>query len=318
MIQARLRQWWHDRLPRTDTQVLGQRNIYILPTPSGWSFTAVLLVNLIASINYQLNLGYMLIFLMAGVALVSMLVTHQTLRGVQLHLRPPASGFAREPLPVDVVVTAPTRDRHGLSIEFDGEGRAGRYNAVAHTHVAAGAQQMVTLSFVPPHRGPHEVPTIRVETRFPFGLFRAWSVWRPASKVHAWPTPERPVVPWPHAPAAIADGQARDPRQGDEWDGVRAWQRGDPLKRIVWKKVAHSGELVSRDTSGTVARELWFDWQHTQGLDNEARLSRLSAWVHAANQQGIAHGLRLPGLSIAPNVGAQHRVRALDALAKAH
>jgi uncharacterized protein (DUF58 family) len=96
---------------------------------------------------------------------------------------------------------------------------------------------------------------------------------------------------------------------------VRPWQRGDSMRRIVWKKVARSGELVSRDTTGTIEREMWFEWQQTQGLDKELRLSRLSAWVHAADQQGVAHGLKLPGLSINPGVGHGHRVRALDALA---
>jgi hypothetical protein len=45
---------------------------------------------LLASINYQLNLGYALTFLLAGAGLVSMHLTHGTLRGLTLHLRPVA------------------------------------------------------------------------------------------------------------------------------------------------------------------------------------------------------------------------------------
>jgi hypothetical protein len=43
---------------------------------------ATLLVLLVASINYQLNLGYLLTFLLAGSALVGMHVCHATLRGL--------------------------------------------------------------------------------------------------------------------------------------------------------------------------------------------------------------------------------------------
>jgi uncharacterized protein (DUF58 family) len=118
-----------------------------------------------------------------------------------------------------------------------------------------------------------------VETGFPFGLFRAWTVWRPAARVLAWPQPEHPAPPLP--PSAGRTGEERPHRRGagSELDGVRPWRRGDSMRQVVWKKVARSGELVSRETAGTAARELWLDWADTAGGDAEKRLSRLAAWV---------------------------------------
>ncbi len=314
-LRASIHRWWLSRLPRSDTWKLNQRNVYILPTPAGVAFGAMLVVDLIATINYQINLGYMLVFLLVGIGVVSIQVTHRTLLGITLHLRQPASGFALEPVVIDVVISAAARQRHGLALEFDGDGRAGRYDAIAHTDIDSGAQKTVTLSFVPKHRGWHDVPVIRLETRFPFGLFKAWTIWRPQAKVLAWPTPERPTAPWP-LPAESSQGSPLHiRREGDEWEGVRPWQRGDAMRRIVWKKVARTGELISRDTTTAIDRELWFDWQNTQGLSKEARLSRLSAWVNVANQQGLAHGVRLPHVLIEPSLGPTHRVRALNALA---
>ena len=77
-----MRTWWHNRLPLRDTQALTQRNVYIMPTRAGWMLAATLLVLLIASINYQLNLGYLLTFLLAGCAAAGMVVSHNTLRGL--------------------------------------------------------------------------------------------------------------------------------------------------------------------------------------------------------------------------------------------
>jgi hypothetical protein len=71
---------WRD-CRSTDTWTLGQRNIYILPTVSRLAFALTLVVMLLASINYQLNLGYVLTFLLAGAALVSMHLTHGTCAG---------------------------------------------------------------------------------------------------------------------------------------------------------------------------------------------------------------------------------------------
>ena len=95
--RRRLRTWWLARHARTDTWTLTQRNIYILPTRAGLAFALTLLMMLLASINYQLNLGYLLTFLLAGSGAVSMHLTHGTLRGLTLHLRPVASVFAGEP-----------------------------------------------------------------------------------------------------------------------------------------------------------------------------------------------------------------------------
>ena len=86
-FRKRFRSWWQSRLQRTDTLLLTHRNIYIVPTRAGFLFASTLLVLLVASINYQLNLGYVLTFVLAGSGLVSMQLTHNTLRGLTLHLR---------------------------------------------------------------------------------------------------------------------------------------------------------------------------------------------------------------------------------------
>ena len=49
---------------------------------------------LVASINYQLNLGYLLTFLLAGSVAVGMHVCHATLRGLAMHLTPPEPHYA--------------------------------------------------------------------------------------------------------------------------------------------------------------------------------------------------------------------------------
>jgi uncharacterized protein (DUF58 family) len=300
------------RHPRTDTWTLTQRNIYIVPTRAGFVFAAVLVVMLMAAINYQLNLGYVLTFLLAGAGFVSMHLTHNTLRGVTLHLKPPQPGFAGEPLPLEMVLSSPTRLQHGIGLGF---GDDGHYGGDVFVDVPAGGQATARLAFVPPRRGLHDVPTLRAETRYPFGLFRAWTVWRPAARVLAWPAPERPTAPLPAAPPAAGETAQRKASDGGEFEGVRAYRRGDALKQVVWKKAARTGALVSRDTSTALQRELWLDWQLAQLPGTEPRLSRLAAWVLAAEAAGVAHGLRLPGVEIAPGSGSAQQRRSLDALA---
>ncbi|WP_295641970.1 DUF58 domain-containing protein [uncultured Methylibium sp.] len=315
--QARWRAWWDARHPRRDVQELTQRNVYILPTRAGWVFALTLGVLLVASINYQLSLGYVLTFLLAGSAVVAMHVTHSTLRGLNLHLRPPQAVFAGEAATVEcVLVSMAPRARHGIGLRLVESERAPHWS---WTDVAAGGQATVRLGFVAPRRGRQVLPTIRLETRFPLGLFRAWSDWRPASMLLAWPRPERPAAPLPAA-RAIGSGSTTARRsEGGELEGIRGYRRGDPLKLVVWKKAARAldtgGELVSRDTSSAARHELWLDWATTGALAPEDRLSRLSAWVLAAERSGADWGLRLPGRELAPAQGEAHKRQGLEVLA---
>lgn len=111
------RRWWDARLPRQDHLTLTQKNLYILPSKAGWSFVAVFMVLLLASINEQVNLGYALSFMLSGAGLAALYLTHANLHGVSLRLLPLRSVHAGEVLSAQVVLT----NRHQ---------RAGRFGLV--------------------------------------------------------------------------------------------------------------------------------------------------------------------------------------------
>ncbi len=159
-VRRRVRAWLTSRLPRTDTQLLTQGNIYILPTRAGWLFALTLIVLLLASINYQLNLGYVLTFLLAGSGIVSMHITHGTLRGLTLHLRPVAPAFAGAAAVLDIVITSPGKERYGLGLRLLDAPSA----TLAWTNIPGGGQAIAHVSFVPTTRGLHDVPTLSAET----------------------------------------------------------------------------------------------------------------------------------------------------------
>lgn len=318
-LRRRLDDWFAQRLHATDTLTLSQRNIYIVPTRPGLAFAAMLLVLLVASINDQLSLGYLLTFLLTGSALSSMHATHNTLRGLTLHLRPVHPTFAGQEAVLDLRVTNPGAQRYGIGLRLAGVEHA---KDITWTDADALAQTTARLSFVPLRRGLHRVPNLRAETRFPLGLFRAWTIWRPEAQVLVYPRPEADAPPLPvwHA-QSDGSGRTRSSSSG-EFDGVRAYQRGDPIKLVVWKKAAQAmqagGELVSRDSSASATRELWLDYAQCTGLDPERRLSRLTAWLLRAQEFGIDHGLRLPGLELPPAQGDMHQRECLRALALWH
>lgn len=314
-VRKRFERWLQARLPLTDTTVLTQRNVYILPTGAGWMLALTLLVLLVASINFQLNLGYLLTFLLAGSAVAGMHVCHATLRGLSLHLKPPEPHFLGHGATLQVQLASERRTaRKGIALAVHGSGHW------AWTDVPAQGIATVQVAFAPPRRGLHRVPTLTAETRYPLGTFRVWTVWRPAAQALVYPAPEPGAPPLPPGePRAGGTGSAPTHGTG-EFEGVRAYRRGDPLQLVVWKKAAQalasgSDALVSRDAQQSQRHELWLDAAHTGLSDPEARLSRLTAWVLQADRLGLDYGLRLPGQEIAQGNGTAHRQRCLEALA---
>ncbi|MBQ9578022.1 MAG: DUF58 domain-containing protein [Ottowia sp.] len=310
-LRARLRRWFMQRLPRSDSLLLTQRNVYILPTRAGLMLAFTLFVLLIASINYQLSLGYLLTFLLAGCATASIWVAHSTLRGLRLQMPAPQPLFAGALAALDVLLINERRTpRLALAVAPYGT------QNWSWADVPPQGRAQVQLGFKAARRGVHPVPPITVQTLFPMGAFRVWSIWRPAAQLLVWPAPERNPPPLPPGEPVAGSGIAAGARASGEFDGVRAYRHGDPMRLIVWKKFARAGELVSHDAMQMQQRQLWLDFTHAGALDAEARLSRLAAWVLAAEAQGLDYGLRLPGTpDIPPDQGAVQRLRCLQALA---
>ncbi len=311
-IRKRFTNWMLARLPLSDNITLTQRNVYILPTRAGLMLGVTLLVLLVASINYQLNLGYLLTFLLAGCALVAMHVAHGTLRGLTLILiaTNPVYTGAKAVFSINIQ-NQRKRARYAIALAVQGS------DQWALTNVEPQTSTSVQLAFTPARRGLHRLPTLVAQTLFPLGTFRVWALWRPAAQVLVYPKPEAHPPPLPSGAQDSDTGQASPTHSQGEPDDLRPYRRGDSRKSIVWKKAAKTGELVSRDSLAQQQHELWLQRQHTGLSHPEQQLSRLCAWVLQAEQLGLRYGLRLTNQEIAPDNGPSHQLRCLRALALA-
>lgn len=308
-LRARFQAWLQARLTPQAVWQLNQRRVYIVPTRAGLAFGLMLSLLLVASINFQLNLGYALTFLLAGSAVVSLHMTHENLRGLSLHVRLPQPAHMGEEVWMEVVITNPGQARWGLGFSLHGAPPS------SWTDAPAQSQSTVTLSTQAKRRGHHALPALQVETRFPFGLFRAWSVWRPAGQAWVYPAKEWPAPALP-APSAQAQSLGSQRIKGqDELSDLRPWQHGDSLRQVVWRKWAQTGQLISREPSANGDAIWLLSWQHLPQMGVEARLSRLTTWVMQAEQAGVPWRLELPGLPVETTMGAQRARQALEALA---
>jgi uncharacterized protein (DUF58 family) len=171
-------------------------------------------------------------------------------------------------------------------------------------------------------RGRLPLGRVAVESRYPLGIFRAWSYLEPAATCLVYPAPG-PRLPLPEAARGDGDGERLHGPGSEDFAGLRAFRPGDSPRQIHWKSLARGMALQTREFLGASGAELWLDWRDlvvlgasTGGLTGvEARLSLLCRWVLDAEQSGQCYGLDIPGTRIAPSRGASHRGRCLEALA---
>lgn len=308
-LDARVQAWMRRRQGIDPDPVrLHRRRIYILPTPLGVAYAAMLFAMVLGGMNYGNNLGLALAFLLVSLGLVVMHHCHGTLSGLSLRLAATGSGFVggevRFAINLENTSLAP-RPRIEL-----GTGRV----PARIVDVPAAGTATTELSVPATRRGRVKLERFEVATRHPLGLFRAWAVVHCEFAAIAWPAPaERGRVP----PGVETDtGGAQEHAQGDhDFAGLRPFQPGDSLRRVAWKAYARGQGLHTKQYAGTDVVSHVFDWDSLPALGTEARLAQLCRWVLDAHEQGEAFGLRLPGVTLEPNVGTAHRERCLDALA---
>lgn len=317
-IRKRASNWLLRRRDAEPGEVfLHQRRVYIVPTHPGLLFCAMLLALFIGSINYSLSLGFAFTFMLAACALIDMYLTFRNLAHLHLVAGRTTPVFAGEEAQFELhLINRSRHDRYALWIDFLSDGRASLAQAV---DVAAHATCSMMLSTPAKERGLLQAPRVRLQTRFPLGLMRAWSYWQPDAKALVYPRPEddAPLLPMGHTEKSNGHGQAGQ----EDFAGIRGYQAGDSLKRLAWRQIARvgpesGGALVTKHFEGGAATEIAIDFtQLPRQMDTEAKLSRMTRWVIEAEARGVPYAFRLGDEIHSAALGPAHREACLRALA---
>jgi uncharacterized protein (DUF58 family) len=309
-LRRRLARWVRTRQGEDQLPVrLERRRLYILPTRGGVAFGTLLLVMLLAGLNYANSLALLLTFLLTAFVLVVMQQCHRNLLGVSvLALEAPAV-FAQRPatLLVRLGTTEPGA-RPALEAQLEDGARV-------HADVPPGANVQLALTLPPQRRGLLRIERLRVSTAYPYALFRAWTWVHAPLELIVYPAP-RGRLPMPLQAAARGGPRLRSGSGVDEWFGLRPFRDGDSPRQVDWKAYAREAPLLVKEYQAAGADLRVFEFAHVPLADPEARLAQLARWVVDAEAGGERYGLELPGVSVAPDRGPQHRHRCLSLLAR--
>ncbi|TGD71430.1 DUF58 domain-containing protein [Mangrovimicrobium sediminis] len=308
-LRRRFAQWLEQRIPPARSITLNQRRIFILPSRTGVFFAVCLCVMLLAAINFQNNLSYALTFLLATLFVVATLHTYGNLAGLTIHAVHARPAFPGQHTEFELLVERGRRREHvGLSLHWPDS---------SVVQVSLLGEDRVRLALHAPvgrERGWYKPGRLVVESWYPLGLLRCWSLVDLDLPALVYPQPLASAAP-PGVASADHEGSSLPQPGNDDFYGFRDYQQSDSLRQIYWKGLARGRTLQVAQYVTHTERSAWLDWEMFAGLGTEQRLSHLCYWALEMERVGEDYGLRLPGVSIAPGRGELHRDRVLRALA---
>lgn len=305
-IPRLLRRFVKPRGPEPLPIGLHRRRIYVLPTPYGLFFAALLATMTLGGLNYSNNPALILCFLMLSVMLTALLRGYLNLSGVRL----------------DALDAAPVHAGclQTLRLEFSGSGTRLREGLVleqasqrAAFNLAADAPAHVELTRATRRRGWQAAERFKLSCRQPMGLFEVWSWLHPETNTLVWPALEKD----PPAPPGEGGRNRPQPRRGDgdEPIALRDWRQGDATRQVSWKHSARLDRLLVREYEQPVGNERLLSWEALAPLASEARARRLARWLADAERAGESTTLHLPGQRLGPGQGQAHLHACFRALA---
>ena len=292
------------RQPASDTVVLSQKVIFILPSRYGLWFVLLTALLYLLGTNYQNNLILLLSYLMLSLFLLCIVLTYQNMNGLTLQCSAPAELFCDNPGYINI--RADNSSNHYML----------RVNILGHTMIRLPAlTDSLALPITPLQRGRYTLPRIKISSDFPFGLWRSWSYVGLKQEFWVYPAPLSVSQPF----GAVAQQADKNQQNDNEAaiDNLAPYRSGDSLRYLLWKRLA-------RDPSNPVIRQqqqspqVMPDWVVVPALSGDAlerALSIACQQLLELEQNGNLYGLKLPAVTISQAQGPAHLRRCLQELA---
>lgn len=293
------------RSQRSDYFKLSQRNVYIFPSRAGFAYLFLLLIMLVTAINYQNSLIYLVTFFLGAIFFLSIWMCFLNLSGLEVSSGSGHGVFEGE----QGFFLVKYRKQHGATFGL----KAG-FSVDNVNDISIVKQDLIerTLPSSKLKRGRHTIKRLRLESRFPFGLITAWTWLKLDAALLIYPKPVQGAVT--RSDSAAEQG-IKSVQKTDDYSELRAYQKGDSLQRINWKKYASTDNLVVRDSDYTAKDASRVRWQDYEPYGKEQRLQFMCEKVCRLHRAKEPFGLELPVITIEPGMSDDHYYSCLEQLA---
>lgn len=300
------------------------------PSRAGWLYVAITFGLGFAALNTGNNLLYLVLSLLLAFLVLSGFLSESALRGVRVERRLPRDIYAGRRNRVELRIHNVDRRLASFALVVEdrvvpeSRGRpptpeaAGRVFAL---RIDPGETIHRDYALVPSTRGHLCFESLRLSTRFPFGLFVKSIEVDARAEALVYPT-ILTVTPASAERGRRHHGDTERNRKGDGvlLMGLREHVADDGLRRIAWRQSARRGALFvgvgEEEEIADVEVELPAAAAGPEaGEVFERQVVRAASEVIHHLDAGLRVGLRTPGESFAPGDGRHHRAALLRHLA---
>lgn len=305
--------WLDRRIPSARQFIFDARNTFIFPTGFGWLFLLLSFGLFLLGTNYQNNLMLMLCFFLAAIFLVNLFVAYLNFARIRIKLGKTNNVFAGDQLQLPLWID----QQEGQSDKAHGLLDMGFWKQKPHAQVDLDKfANPANLAFDCKQRGPLVLPRVTLSSFFPMGLFRCWTHIKFKTDILIYPSP----APCPINLRLVSEQQEEEYTTSshaghEDFDSLKSYRTGDPLKHVSWKHLAKGQGMVSKQFSSNQSETGWLTLPPSAAEDIELKLSQLCFQVLELSRKGTTFGLDLGPHKIEPANGAQHQQACLSALA---
>lgn len=295
--------------PSKDKILLHNRRLYILPTRFGYLFGVMLFFLFLAAVNYQNSMAFVLTFMLTALAIISLWQTHKNLLGLEVVLQTPRPVFNGEHCEFVFRFSHHNNAfRYAIGVQYASQAPA--YTTIQPEGIARAVLKIPTRK-----RGQFRPKGCVVFTRYPTGLFHAWSFLRFDTPILIYPKPTSATILQETMVAQYDGKTSTSTIEGDDFAGLREHRVGESLRHISWKAYAQGKGLLTKTFQGQARPSLWIDWFQISEDSVETRLSHMTALVILAENENQKYGVKLPGITIEQHSGTAHKQACLQAIA---
>ena len=227
-------------------------------TTEGVRFLLLTLAIGMAALNTGNNLLYLLLAMMLSLIVMSGILSEQCLRHLVIRRVIPDNVFANSPATVTLTVANrhPRLPSFSLRVLDIVDGKAVD-RGIHILHLPAGASVSQSYPVLYTRRGQHRIEGVKIQTRFPFGLFIKAANLFLSSDLVVYPAlrllPESLV----HDLTVLGHDQAVSKRgPGSGLYNLREYRHGDDSRTIHWKTTARQSRLIVRETETEDLRQV--------------------------------------------------------------
>lgn len=318
-----LKKFVEKRIPRQTRMTLDHNRLFIVPTAFGFSLLFMIVLLFILGTNYQNNPILIVSYLLFTWFIGAMYLCFFNLNRATLTLSDLPDTVSGEPFSMLLHLSC-KKSRHNWIFGLPDNSEHCVYDVTANKTLIVPCSTK--------QRGHQQLGDIKLQSRYPFGLFRCWTFLRFSNKQWVYPAPIAET--WQLGAAAAGsslqnhidnltlNNAAKQSSSDMDFDELRVYQVGQPLSRVSWKHQAKNPDadwLVKQYSNNDIDLK-WLTLSSLTGQDLEHNLSILCFACFELSKQDTEFGLALTSSLfgnkiIMPNSGEGHISECLKALA---